>query len=160
MKTIYTTFLITLSFSAMSQGNLQFNRVWNFSQGSSYNVPIGKVLKIESINFNDAKTSLSLQSCGLSYNGTGINCIYSVASPVFTINQNSFYPSSENGSIFYGGQNIGYYTNCSQCPPNRIVGFSSAGLSFSLPIWLGEGEIISINGSGIFISALEFNVTQ
>ena len=40
-------------------GNLQFNRVLNFTSGANYTVPQGKVLKIENVLF-DGSASINL----------------------------------------------------------------------------------------------------
>jgi hypothetical protein len=157
MKTIFTTFLIITSLSVFSQGNLQFNRVYNFTQGTNYTVPAGKVLKIESVNFNAPTLTLTYASCYVNCPGcgssSGVTCSYNAPS-VFTIDQNTFYSTADN--ILY----INSGGSCNVCPPTRQVSFNSSIVSLTMPIWLGEGKNLTINGNGVFISALEFNITQ
>ena len=54
MKIVLTTCLGVLlcCIGLHAQNNFQFSRVWNFGAGTNYTVPTGKVLKIESVNFN------------------------------------------------------------------------------------------------------------
>jgi hypothetical protein len=72
-KLFLATFLVAVVFGIKAQGNLQFNQVLNFSYGSSYSTPQGKVLKIESINFNSPVIISPLTNC---INGSQTQCIY------------------------------------------------------------------------------------
>jgi len=152
MKTICTLPLLIASLYAFSQGNLQFNRVWNFNQGTNYTVPAGKVLKIESVNFNFPSLTISYSNCNVS--SAGVSCIY-IAPSVFSIDQNTF-NTSEN--VVFAP--LAYNGSCSDCTPTRQVAFNSSSVNLTMPIWLGEGKNLTINGNGVFISALEFNITQ
>jgi hypothetical protein len=157
MKTkVSFTICILLALTALSfaQGNLQFNQVLNLSNGNNYVVPSGKVLKIESINYNSPKVERNFSSCSIACPGcgasSGVGCFY-FGVDYLKIADNTF---TSNG----GGISIGSGGSCSVCPPTMIVDLTIP--AFNLPIWVGEGKVVSILASGVFISAIEFNVIQ
>jgi hypothetical protein len=140
--------LVIMYIGLQAQNNFQFNRVYNFGAGTNYTVPSGKVLKIESVNFNSPTLIWPFISC--SVYSTSFACIYNSSLPLFAIDQNIFLATGENSTV------VG---NCSVCPSTKQAApFSSSGINIAVPIWLGEGKSITINGSGVFISALEFNL--
>ena len=178
MKLPVIIFSLLFSFSeAFCQGgNLQFNRVLNFTSGANYTVPQGKVLKIESLNTNILATfRLAKVGCDtFSYAGL---CYYSLGygfeAPVqigplkLNSSQSTFGNINSNGHLIY---NIGYITNdCINCPNHVDYVLSIFGNNITMPIWLSEGELVKIINyqsalsalsaySGIHISAIEFNI--
>jgi len=142
-------------FFVKAQGNLQFNRVVNFSNGSNYTVPNNKVIKIESINQNNAVISsayngnctIMCPSCGTS---SGVTCYYNGLEYL------------KIGSISYavggGSLYIGSGGNCNVCPATKNDATTLPLLN--CPIWIGAGETIKISLSGVVISCLEFNLIQ
>ena len=188
MKLLVIIFSSLLSFSeAFCQGgNLQFNRVLNFTSGANYTVPQGKVLKIESTKFN-----LSLVAT-LNYIGCDTTVSYDLFQAM-RFNHYCKYSSTNNahsvqiGPIKIGGfEQAGLYNgypyqlftmynyDCSVCPATTSAMYR-IGTSDELncPLWLSEGEVVSIfpylqllgpynygvtGVFGIYISAIEFNV--
>jgi hypothetical protein len=151
-KLLFITGLI-LAFTQMkSQGNLQFNQVLNITNGTSYTVPSGKVLKIESINFNNPSLITNYASCYVNCPGcgssSGVSCSYQGVN-YLVIGDNIF--SGGGGGIYVGSGG-----SCSVCPPTKSETLSAQ--TFNLPIWLGAGKNVSVLASGIFISAIEFNL--
>jgi hypothetical protein len=144
--------LNTLPLLCTAQGNLQFNQVVNLSNSSNYTVPTGKVLKIESINFNNPTTSVPYSSCIINCPScgpsSGVTCYYSGIN-YLTIDNNVFF--APNGQLYITSGGL-----CSVCPSTQTVSLSSN--TFNLPIWLNSGKNVSIQASGIFISAIEFNI--
>jgi|1048.fasta_scaffold05882_3 hypothetical protein len=178
MKLPIIIFSLLFSFSeAFCQGgNLQFNRVLNFTSGANYTVPQGKVLKIESLTTNILATfRIWKVGCdtfsypGLCYYSLG----YSYEAPVqigplkLNSSQSTFGNVNSNGHLVY---NIGSVTNnCINCPNYIDYVLSLLGHNITMPIWLSEGELVKIinyqsalSGTsthyGIHISAIEFNI--
>jgi hypothetical protein len=146
-KLLLITGLILAFMQMKSQGNLQFNQVLNITDGTSYTVPSGKVLKIESINFNNPSVTYSYASCNINSNNS-VSCAYS---GVFYL--------IIGDNIFGGVQPVilvGSANTCSACPPTTTGGISAT--TFNLPIWLNAGKNLSVLANGIFISAIEFNI--
>lgn len=139
--------MLLLSYAANSfaQGDLQFNQVINITPGQTYTVPEGKVLKVESVTFNNASVATTF----VNQNGCGSNfgtCTYST--DVFlTIN-----------NVQISGTGTSFGTNCGGCTPTRNGPATIPALGF--PIWLNAGKVISVgsNVSGVFVSGIEFNV--
>ena len=188
MKLAIIIFSLFFSFTdAFCQGgNLQFNRVLNFTSGANYTVPQGKVLKIESTKFN-----LSLVAT-LNYIGCDTTMSYDLFQAM-RFNHYCKYSSTNNahsvqiGPIKIGGfEQAGLYNgypyqlftmynyDCSVCPTTRNYPYR-IGTSDELnsPLWLSEGEVVSVfpylqflpqfNShqsalNGIYISAIEFNI--
>jgi len=156
MKIVLTTCLgiLLCCIGLQAQNNFQFSRVWNFGAGTNYTVPAGKVLKIESVNFNSPTLNTTYSSCYINCPGcgssSGVSCTYDVP-PVFAIDQNIY--SSVDNFLYVGSGG-----SCSVCPTTRQVSFNASGINIAVPIWLGEGKNLKINGNGVFISALEFNL--
>jgi hypothetical protein len=156
-------FLLTIVSSSFGQGNLQFNQVLNFGYGDNYSVPAGKVLKIESINFNSPKLYRPFVSCfslgpnpGCTANGTVV-CAYSEEAINYLVIDQYILKSS----IFSGAAQItvcksNTVQSCEICPPTSGLDVSPS--TFNLPIWLREGKNVSVLATGIFISAIEFNI--
>ena len=137
------------------QGNLQFNRVVNFSNGSNYTVPANKVIKIESVNQNNAVISstysgscyVNCPGCGA---GSGVTCYYN-GLEYFKIGSISY--SGGGGELYVGSGG-----SCTVCPTIKTNAVTLP--SFNFPIWVGEGETIKVLLSGVQISCLEFNIIQ
>lgn len=136
-----------------SQGNLQFNQVLNLENGMTYTVPIGKALRIESINYLNPSTIVSYSppciincpGCGAS---SGVTCSYAsinylrIGSAVLTLSPPGLYINS-------GG-------SCTVCPATQSLAVNPS--SFVLPIWLNSGKQVEVLANGIYITAIEFNV--
>ncbi len=139
-------------FFAGAQGNLQFNRVLNMSNGTNYTVPEGKVLKIESINYNSPSIVSNYVSCYVNCPGcgasSGVTCAYEGVN-YLVIGSNVF--GGGGGSLYVGSGGA-----CSVCPPTKSDNLPST--VFTYPIWLGQGQIVNVLASGIFVSAIEFNI--
>lgn len=151
MKTMIPLVMLLLSYAANSfaQGDLQFNQVINITPGQTYTVPEGKVLKVESIPFNNA--IITANFAGLISSGGSLACTYS-SSVFLTIGNVQITGTAPNTGIFAGGQ-------CdSGCQCTRTAPATIPALDF--PIWLNAGKVISVgsNVSGVFVSGIEFNV--
>lgn len=179
MKLLVIVFSLLLSFSeAFCQGgNLQFNRVLNFTSGANYTVPQGKVLKIESLNIH-VETILRANLIGCDTFSTPRLCYYSTGNVSHTpvqigalklnSNQGTFENVNANGQLILSTgtqQNSG----CNSCSWNYDFVLSLNGHNVTMPIWLSESEVVKIINyqsllpalsrySGIHISAIEFNV--
>ena len=172
-------FLLILQFplGVLAQGgNLQFNRVLNFTSGANYTVPQGKALKIESLNtsilatFRIGKVGCDTFSYpGLCYYslGYGYEAPVQIGSIKLNSGQSAFSNINTNGHLVY---NIGQLTyGCTTCPNHVDYVLSIPSHNITMPIWLSEGELVKIINyqsalpglspySGIHISAIEFNV--
>jgi hypothetical protein len=151
MKKILTILSLLFAFQSMAQGNLQFNQVINIKNGDTYTVPAGKVLKITSVT-SSSKSSFKIPFSNCDSYG---QCFYRASD--FTMFQisNSIYSISQNIAPVLSGISSGSGCNC---PPN-INYDTNLMYSVPTPIWLKNGEIVSINpGNGILISAIEFNI--
>ncbi len=128
-----------------SQGNLQFNQVLNLVPGSSYTVPTGKVVKIESITFSGNSVCIPLTSTSIAVCGAGNAVVGNYNSIDYLALGNMVY-STGNAT------NVCNYTPCL----NKTVTVPS----ISVPFWLPAGKTISIfnNSFQICISAIEFNI--
>ena len=179
MKILLNLLLIlNLPLAVLAQGgNLQFNRVLNFTSGANYTVPQGKVLKIESLS-TSILTTFRIGKVGCDTFNLGGPCFYSlgygyeaplqIGSLKLHSAQSTFVNINSNGHLGYslGSQ----YTNgCNNCPNHLDYVLSISSHSFTMPIWLSEGELVKIINyqsalpalspySGIHISAIEFNV--
>jgi hypothetical protein len=144
MKILFlSVFLLPFSF-LFSQGNLQFNQVINITNGQTYTVPAGKVLKVEAI-FHNGNFPLPFQTCTPIGNGN-IYCDYNLNN-IICIDAVCI-----SGFKRITGGNI---CNCPTTTNENVIDLSK----IELPIWLKEGKTISIqNGSGIEVSAIEFNI--
>ena len=180
MKLAIIIFSLFFSFSdAFCQGgNLQFNRVLNFTSGANYIVPQGKVLKIESLSVN-VMTTIRVYKVGCDTFGyTGNNCYYSIGQSYETpvqigsiklhSGQSSFLNINSNGNLIYSLGSWGT-AGCNNCPNPLDYTLNLVGHAIPMPIWLSEGEPVKIINyqsalpglspySGIHISAIEFNV--
>ena len=190
MKLAIIIFSLFFSFSdAFCQGgNLQFNRVLNFTSGANYTVPQGKVLKIESTKFNlilnatlnyiGCDTTMSLDP---SFNMNRIThfCKYSTTNNAHSVQIGPIKIGGfEQGGLFNGFPYVSHTLlnsyDCSVCPTTRNYPYK-IGTSDELnsPLWLSEGEVVSIfpylqllpqqsstqsATNGIYISAVEFNI--
>ena len=155
MKRILLLALIFISLNAFGQGNLQFNQVLNIKNGDNYTVPAGKVLKITSVS-SDNKVSFKVPFtyCDqVSY--SQYRCVYDINAPIICkIGNLNFSINSGQPQQALGN---GYQSVCSSCP--STYDYSYGGFSVITPIWLKAGENITIaQGSGVFISAIEFNI--
>jgi hypothetical protein len=157
MKKIFILFAIlqfSLLFNVKAQGNLQFNRVVVLENGSSYIVPTNKVFKVESINMTSGLSiaEIPYSSCTPhpSIYGNESICYYS----------GSIY--LKIGTIEYsvgGGQRIIGGLACN-CPPTSTIALSAT-TTPNLPIWLDSGKVINVvNGNGIQVTGIEFNIIQ
>ena len=153
MRKIMTIAMILFSMASYAQGNLQFNQVLNIKNGDTYTVPAGKVLKITSTGSGHNLT------VKLPYT----NCIYQSGNVYCYYTHNTFEIASIAGLKY----NLTQLTNstiapqgqCSQCPATLDNPVLSG---FGAPtVWLKAGEVISIvQGTGMLISAIEFNIVQ
>ena len=171
--------ILQLPLGVLAQGgNLQFNRVLNFTSGANYTVPQGKVLKIENVLF-DGHTSVNLNYsfCDTIYEYGQYNtyCRYTFS--------NNYSAPVEIGSLkllgsgsgnFYQGYHTTFFSNytnyvCNFCASNVSLSFHfQPSDNITCPIWLGEGEVVKILPStivypssgrrGFHISAIEFNI--
>ena len=180
MKLLVIIFSLLFSFSeAFCQGgNLQFNRVLNFTSGANYTVPQGKVLKIESLNtsivatFRIGKVGCDTFSSfpGLCYYslGYGYEAPVQVGSLKLNSVQGTFVNINSNGHLIYS-INSQSTNSCNSCPNHVDYTLSLSSQPITMPIWLSEGEPVKIINyqsalpglspySGIHISAIEFNV--
>lgn len=162
MKKLILIIICFVSLQLVAQGNLQFNQAI-YSTSGSITVPAGKVWKIEAINSTNGTISSSLDNCvnignqgsscqwDGSQGATGVECFYG-GDPIISIGAFSLL-SDETCTM--------YRTNlaipCDACPGAIQIPTTSLA-SLSLPIWLPEGETVSINATDISISILEFNV--
>jgi hypothetical protein len=159
------SFLLVRTFCS-AQGDLQFNKVLSVTNGANLTVPANKVWKIESINFSSTNTlqfpvgSLNLVRCetgGCANTGCTVinrNCYYN--NKYMTIGNMDFITPD----IVQGHQASATCGSIS-CPPSNTIPLSASpsALSLNMPIWLEAGKNISINaGSGILVSAIEFNI--
>jgi hypothetical protein len=151
MKKILTVAILLFSMATYAQGNLQFNQVLNIKNGDTYTVPSGKTLKIITVVAQNPTAKIPLSSC-TNNNGT-VTCNYygsvtlgSVSDLVYTANNLSTgFPPAPN--------------LCSQCPSYTDIPVNGFGIP--VPLWLKSGEIVSIaQGTGMLISAIEFNIVQ
>jgi hypothetical protein len=172
-------FILQLPLGVLAQGgNLQFNRVLNFTSGANYTVPQGKVLKIENVLFDGSlSVNLNYSFCDTIYeNGRYYTyCRYILA--------NNYSAPLEIGSLKLlgssgGNFDQGYHTEILSNYTNYLCNFCASNVSLSFlfqhndnitcPIWLGEGEVVKILPStivypssgrrGFHISAIEFNI--
>ena len=179
MKLLVIIFSSLLSFSeAFCQGgNLQFNRVLNFTSGANYTVPQGKVLKIESL-ITSVSTTFRVNKVGCDTFNLPGHCYYSLGygyeAPVqigslkLNSNQGSFLNFNPDGHLIYSLGSIST-AGCNNCPNHLDYVFQILSHNITMPIWLAENEIIKIINyqsslpglspySGIHISAIEFNI--
>lgn len=153
MKIIILTLFSVLSSLLYSQGNLQFNQVINLTNGSTYTVPAGKVLKIESVSMAGSsiclpRTSTTSQYCngasGIMWYTIGIYAGFdylTIGDYIFSVPQQT---AACNAAI----TNPNCYSYTISEPPVKT------------PIWLPAGKTVSVNMNSIktFISAIEFNI--
>ena len=174
-KTISSIIFFFFVSNCYSQGgNLQFNRVLNFTSGANYVVPPNKVLKIESVNLSfQGMTTLNYLRCDTVLHGNGYQpyCLYSYpnnGAAFLQLGTIKLYPYDLiNGYPYYfigGGSN-----NCNACPPTTDFYVQTQNTIISVPHWLAEGESVVIfsylssisynqGNFGIHISAIEFNI--
>ena len=162
MKNILLILAIAFSSASFAQGNLQFNQVI-YSTSGTLSVPVGKVWKIEAINSTSGSINVTLDNCvnignqgstcqwDGSQGATGAECYYGL-DPIISIG--SFNLLSDETCRMY---RTDLAVPCNACPSSIIIQTTSLS-SLSLPIWLPEGESISINATGLSISIIEFNV--
>ena len=156
MKKIVIIALFFVATTSFAQGNLQFNQVLNFNSGSNYTVPVGKVLKIESIAFNGNIVSMPLTS------SSTVSC----GSYTVQVGQYSGFDYLTIGSLTYSvGSHTGtelHNTNCGwgDLNPTFFNTSISSLPNISVPIWLKAGKTVNIT-SGSFqmlITGVEFNI--
>jgi hypothetical protein len=153
MKKHILTFLVVIAaITAKAQGNLQFNRVVNFTPGNSYTVPVGKVIKIESIAYNGTNVCLPFLS---SYAGACCPVGYSCGNT--TLGNYSSVDYLVIGDLIFSTGNISAYCSIPlpTCAPKTVTP-----PTITLPFWLPAGKTISIysNTFPMVISAIEFNI--
>jgi len=189
MKILLNLLLIlNLPLAVLAQGgNLQFNRVLNFTSGANYTVPQGKVLKIESTKFNLSYfATLNYIGCDTTmsfdpiYNMNRIThfCKYSTTNNAHSVQIGPIKIFGfGQGGVFNGWPYVGFTQNsydCSICPPTYASAYRIGDSDeLNCPLWLSEGEVVSIfpylqllplqysqqsATNGIYISAVEFNI--
>ena len=147
MRKIITIAMLLFSMASYAQGNLQFNQILNLKNGDNYTVPSNKILKIVSINFIDTRILQPLVGC----RSNGISTIFCDYADVI-------YFKIDNVLSYYNGTG-GVQKNapCTNCDSLRSYSVNPS--TPQMPIWLNSGKNINIiGGSGIFISAIEFNI--
>ena len=152
MKILILSFFLFPSFFSFSQGNLQFNQVLNLENGVNYIVPVGKVLRIESINYLNPSIIVNYSNCEVNCPGcgssSGVTCSYSsinylrIGNAILSLTPLTVYITS-------GGA-------CSVCPSTQTLSVTPS--NFTLPIWLNAGKQVDVLASGIYITAVEFNI--
>lgn len=76
---------------------------------------------------------------------------------MFRIGSLKFNHSINNNNV---GSILPNSNQCSQCPATIDAG-GSVSITINTPIWLKSGEVVSVvQGSGVLISAIEFNIVQ
>jgi len=144
-KLSFLFFFLLLGLGA--QGNLQFNQVINLIPGNTYTVPLGKVLKVESITSHNAVITTALQG--------QISCVQTTCTCAY---QSQAYLNL--GNITYAAQpaNLTVNGSCSTLAPSNSSNVTFPALS--LPIWLKEGTQVAVqnNITGILVTGIEFNV--
>jgi hypothetical protein len=170
--------ILQLPLGVLAQGgNLQFNRVLNFTSGANYTVPQGKVLKIENVLFDGSiSINLNYSFCDTIYDYGRYYTYckyafpnnYSAPIEIGTLKLTGSGGNFEQGYHTTINSNYSYYI-CNSCPLNVSLGFYfQASDNITCPIWLGEGEVVKILPStivypssgrkGFHISAIEFNI--
>jgi hypothetical protein len=154
MKRILLLALIFISLNAFGQGNLQFNQVLNIKNGDNYTVPAGKVLKITAVSISSKNIiKVPFLRCDL-WQGSYF-CTYNLDNIIVgNIGSLNYYLYSTSPTV----ASPGYYSLCSQCPSSYDY-TGGVSIGFQTPFWLKSGENITIaQGSGVLISAIEFNI--
>ena len=170
--------ILQLPLGVLAQGgNLQFNRVLNFTSGANYTVPQGKVLKIENVLFDgSASINLNYSFCdSIFQSGTYLTYCryafpnnYSAPIEIGTLKLTGIGGNFDQGYHTTVNSNYSFFT-CNYCAPNELLNVSfQASDNITCPIWLGEGEVLKILPStivypssgrrGFHISAIEFNI--
>ena len=153
-KILFSSLCVLFALSLKAQGNLQFNQVLNIENGMNYTVPTGKVLKIESINYVNPSAIVNYSSCTINCPGcgasSGVTCYYTSIN-YLRIGNNIYSASTAPGGVYINSGGA-----CSVCPATQTLSVSPTNLI--LPIWLGSGKNVNVLASGIFISAIEFNI--
>jgi hypothetical protein len=155
MKKIITIAILLFSMATYAQGNLQFNQVLNIKNGDTYTVPAGKVLKITSTTSGNNFTFM------LPFT----NCFYQPGPYLYCAYASNTFEIASIAGLKYNLTNLNNSVmapqgQCHQCPATLASPVSGA-FGVTVPIWLKAGEIVSITqGSGILISAIEFNIVQ
>jgi hypothetical protein len=122
-----TALLLVLSSALYAQGNLQFNQVKLIT--TSQTVPVGKLWKVESVQYNGGATF-------------AIN----TAGPVPVVGTMAI---TVNGATLYVNT---VYTSGSYAYPTVL----SNGSSF--PMWLPAGTTLAASTNCAFVNVIEFNV--
>jgi hypothetical protein len=161
MKKSILILLFFIALGVKAQGNLVFNQVLTITPGISYNVPSGKVLKIESVNITSNSVCVPKSStvsfiCNTAY-GYSYPSEYGIYDPItyMIIGNLSFMTAGFNGSP--GSYCQSPYATNSSCWNATI-----SSTSFNCPIWLEAGKTVKLDAgvASILISAIEFNVVQ
>jgi hypothetical protein len=155
MKILLLSFFLFPFSILFSQGNLQFNQVINLSGSQAYTVPVGKCLKVESIQVINTTATSSLTNCSCNPSTMGESqCTYAggiicVLAGV-TLNYGAF--TKTGGSCTWQSMCPG------NCPQTASTSVTIPSLSF--PMWLAEGKSISFGTtiSGVLLTAVEFNI--
>lgn len=130
--------LAAVSFSAMAQGNLQFNQIRLIS--ASETVPTGKVWKVESVVYSIAATG-----SGVTLNSNNTVCTDdSYRSRAVVINGITTKVQRTGGDI--GGVNW-------SSGVRDYISYTTM-----LPLWLPEGATLSGGPCNNTLSVIEFNV--
>jgi hypothetical protein len=139
----------------LGQSNLEFESVLNISNGDTYTVPVGKVVKLTSVNFTVSNYNIPLTGCYTTQSNTGCggpcnyyHCQYSAAG--YIVIGSLVFNSTSAETSGLGG--------CSSCPPvSSNLSLPNPAINF--PIWLNVGKTISVaSGSGVLITGIVFNL--
>lgn len=174
MKKIIFYVLLIIPFSSFGQGNLQFNQILDLTNGANYTVPAGKVVKVTSVN--SPSGSFTGNFVGMpayeypTYESSGnyyinCNCQYRATSPICigTICIDQFIFNNGTSRVNYTSNPLtGIYApsdTVNKCSATAAGGYTLSASQINMPIWLSAGQQITIvNGFGVLISAIEFNV--
>jgi len=145
-----------LSSSLFSQGTLQFNRVVNFGPGDTLTVPVGKVLKIVSVNGNSNNVCVprTSQINGFCLTPSGnVQSTYGNYDPInFLIIGNLIFTTPSISGNLSG--------SCSSWVNATCYNYSFGNISINSPIWLESGSHLGIHSgvTSLTISSIEFNI--
>ena len=167
--------ILQLPLGILAQGgNLQFNRVLNFTSGANYTVPQGKVLKIESY-----KSDVSFQANYVYHGCDSSSNLGPVTACKYVLSNGNSHPVKIGDIVIAGSGNfnsidgthhimVNGNNNCAACPMSTtVVHFFNNSHEIPCPFWLPAGDVITIfpynmyqytTGFGIHISAIEFNI--
>jgi hypothetical protein len=159
MKKYLLLVIVCFPYFSAGQGNLQFNQVLDFTNGTNYTVPAGKTFKVESVNRSQT-THIEGVFVACDFNPS----YYGDSSAEFCYCRYAISNTICIGIFCFGSENFhsGDFVRCGDpyhlCSPTNSK--SAAPFpTIQLPIWLKSGQQITIaTGVGVQISGIEFNI--